>query len=131
MTLTAKQQRFVSEYLIDFNGTQAAIRSGYASSGARTEGARLLANAGIQAELRAAQAAYAAQHGVTIAEVTEMHREAYNVALEDRQPSAMTAAANNLAKLHGLIVDKQQVQQLRLEDWLDEIRAGQTVDGER
>lgn len=27
--LTAKQQRFVEEYLIDLNATQAAIRAGY------------------------------------------------------------------------------------------------------
>ncbi len=43
--LTAKQERFVSEYLIDLNATQAAIRAGYAKSGARVEGTRLLANA--------------------------------------------------------------------------------------
>lgn len=29
MALTAKQQRFVDEYLIDLNATQAAIRAGY------------------------------------------------------------------------------------------------------
>lgn len=29
MKLTAKQQRFVDEYLIDLNATQAAIRAGY------------------------------------------------------------------------------------------------------
>lgn len=44
MALTAKQQRFVDEYLIDRNATRAAIRAGYAESGARTEGARLLAH---------------------------------------------------------------------------------------
>jgi phage terminase small subunit len=29
MPLTAKQQRFVEEYLVDLNGTQATIRAGY------------------------------------------------------------------------------------------------------
>lgn len=29
MKLTAKQERFVKEYLVDLNATQAAIRSGY------------------------------------------------------------------------------------------------------
>lgn len=53
--LTAKQRRFVDEYLIDLNATQAAIRSGYAPSGARTEGARLLANADIADAIAAAQ----------------------------------------------------------------------------
>ena len=47
--LTARQERFVSEYLIDLNATQAAIRAGYAKSGARVEGTRLLANAKVSA----------------------------------------------------------------------------------
>ncbi|OWK18306.1 hypothetical protein AJ88_03750 [Mesorhizobium amorphae CCBAU 01583] len=51
--LTAKQARFVDEYLIDLNATQAAIRAGYAKSGARTEGVRLLANAHIGASIAA------------------------------------------------------------------------------
>lgn len=33
--LTPKQQRFVDEYLIDLNGTQAAIRAGYSKKTAR------------------------------------------------------------------------------------------------
>lgn len=45
--MTPKQERFVQEYLIDLNATQAAIRAGYAESGARQEGARLLSNADI------------------------------------------------------------------------------------
>lgn len=109
MALTAKQQRFVSEYLTDFNGTQAAIRAGYSASGARTEGARLLANAGIQGALRDLQADYATRHGITIDHITEMHRQAYEVGLQTLNPSAMTTAAQNLAKLHGLIVDRAAV----------------------
>lgn len=35
MTLTPKQERFVSEYLIDLNATQAAIRAGYSEKTAR------------------------------------------------------------------------------------------------
>lgn len=59
MALTPKQEAFVREYLIDLNGAQAAIRAGYAESGARTEGSRLLANADIQAAIAEAQAARA------------------------------------------------------------------------
>ncbi|WP_289024344.1 terminase small subunit [uncultured Salegentibacter sp.] len=50
--LTPKQQKFISEYLVDLNATQAAIRAGYSESGARTEGARLLANANIQQKIQ-------------------------------------------------------------------------------
>ena len=37
-TLTPKQQRFVDEYLIDLNATQAAIRAGYSRNSARQIG---------------------------------------------------------------------------------------------
>ncbi|QMV33226.1 terminase small subunit [Ralstonia phage Gerry] len=43
--LSPKMERFVDEYLADFNGTQAAIRAGYAKSGAHVQAARLLNNA--------------------------------------------------------------------------------------
>lgn len=39
---TSKQQRFLDEYFIDFNATQAAIRAGYAPNSADVQGARLL-----------------------------------------------------------------------------------------
>lgn len=42
MALTAKQQRFVEEYLIDLNATQAAIRAGYSSKNADKIGPELL-----------------------------------------------------------------------------------------
>jgi phage terminase small subunit len=35
MRLTPKQQRFVEEYLIDLNATQAAIRAGYSENSAQ------------------------------------------------------------------------------------------------
>ena len=38
MALTPKQQRFVEEYLIDLNATQAAIRAGYSERTARQTG---------------------------------------------------------------------------------------------
>lgn len=40
--LTAKQQRFVSEYLKDCNATQAAIRAGYSKRSACSIGLKLL-----------------------------------------------------------------------------------------
>jgi phage terminase small subunit len=42
MALTAKQQRFVDEYLVDLNATQAAIRAGYSQKTARQVGAENL-----------------------------------------------------------------------------------------
>lgn len=47
--LTPKQQRFVEEYLVDLNATQAAIRAGYSAKTANEQGSRLLANVSIRA----------------------------------------------------------------------------------
>ena len=55
-TLNAKQARFVSEYLIDLNATQAAIRAGYSARTAHSQGPRLLDHVGVQAAIKAAQA---------------------------------------------------------------------------
>ena len=49
--LTPKQSRFVDEYLIDLNATQAAIRAGYSERTANEQGARLLANVSVKAEI--------------------------------------------------------------------------------
>lgn len=46
--LREKQQRFVEEYLIDLNGTQAAIRTGYSARTANEQASRLLANVSVQ-----------------------------------------------------------------------------------
>lgn len=46
--LTAKQQRFCDEYLIDLNATQAAIRARYSPKTACEQASRLLANVKVQ-----------------------------------------------------------------------------------
>ena len=53
--LTPKQKRFVSEYLIDLNATQAAIRAGYSPKTANEQGARLLANVSIAKAIQEAR----------------------------------------------------------------------------
>ena len=55
MALTAKQQRFVQEFLIDLNATQAAIRAGYSKGTADKQGPRLLANPDVKAAIDAAK----------------------------------------------------------------------------
>lgn len=46
-TLPPRQQRFVDEYLVDLNATQAAIRAGYSKRTANEQAARLLANVSV------------------------------------------------------------------------------------
>ena len=53
--LTPKQQRFVEEYLIDLNATQAAIRAGYSEKTAAVIGAENLIKPYIQKAIQEAQ----------------------------------------------------------------------------
>jgi len=53
--ITAKQELFVREYLIDFNATQAAIRAGYSKKTAGAIGHEALKNPKIQEEIDRAQ----------------------------------------------------------------------------
>ena len=53
--LTDKQKRFVEEYLVDLNATQAAIRAGYSEQTAYTIGQRLLKKVEVQEAIQQAQ----------------------------------------------------------------------------
>ena len=63
--LTLRRQRFVDEYLLDGNATQAAIRAGYARASARVEGSRLLTSAAVQAAVARGNAARARRADVS------------------------------------------------------------------
>lgn len=52
VALTAKQKRFVEEYLIDLNATQAALRTGYSSKTAYSIGQKLLKKVEIQSYIK-------------------------------------------------------------------------------
>jgi phage terminase small subunit len=56
--LSAKARRFVAEYLVDLNATQAAIRAGYSPKTARQIGSQNLSKLDIQSAIAAGQAAH-------------------------------------------------------------------------
>lgn len=62
--LSDKRQRFVDEYMIDLNATQAAIRAGYAPGSADVTGARLLGNASVAAAIAEKQEERSARTGI-------------------------------------------------------------------
>lgn len=71
MALTAKQRRFVEEYLIDLNATQAAIRAGYSKKTAHSVGWENLQKPEIQAAVSEAQAKRTERTGITQDRVLE------------------------------------------------------------
>lgn len=63
--LSEKQKRFVQEYLVDLNATAAAKRAGYSAKTACEQGARLLANVKVQAEIQKAMEKRSARTEIT------------------------------------------------------------------
>jgi phage terminase small subunit len=76
--MTPKQERFVQEYLIDLNATQAAIRAGYSAKTANEQGTQLLAK--LSNEVSAALAEQSARANVTAERVI---RELARIAFSD------------------------------------------------
>lgn len=64
MALTEKQKRFVDEYLIDLNATQAAIRAGYSPDTANEQGSQNLVKLSIRNEIDKAMAERSRRTGV-------------------------------------------------------------------
>jgi phage terminase small subunit len=62
--LTAKQEIFVQEYLIDLNATQAAVRAGYSTETATEQGSRLLTNVKVRARIDTALAERSRRTGI-------------------------------------------------------------------
>jgi phage terminase small subunit len=71
MKLTEKQKRFVEEYLIDLNATQAAIRAGYSERSARQIGEQNLSKHDIQTEIQKAMNERSARTKITADNVLE------------------------------------------------------------
>jgi len=78
--LSAKRQRFVDEYCIDFNGAQAAIRAGYSANSASMQAARLLANDNIRKALEERKIEIAEESKLKVSDVID---ELRNIAFSD------------------------------------------------
>lgn len=100
MPLTPKQQRFVAEYLVDLNATQAAIRAGYSAKTADVQGPRLLGNVRVAEALTAKQRAQLAKVELTAEMVKERLRL---LAFQDIR--TLFDDAGNLKPIHELTDD--------------------------
>lgn len=76
--LTNKQQRFVEEYLIDLNATQAAIRAGYSERTARKIGCENLTKPDIEKAIQKAKSERSERTKIdadwVLKEAVKMHR---------------------------------------------------------
>lgn len=70
-SLPLKHQAFVTEYVVDFNATQAAIRAGYSKRTARQQASRLLSKVNVQAAIKALVKRATAKAELTVERVSE------------------------------------------------------------
>ncbi len=103
--MTPKQQRFVEEYLVNPNATQAAKRAGYSTHTADVQGSRLLSNVKVAAAIQAGQTALSERLEVTAERVVAgLLSEAEGK--DDSTASSRVAAWAHLGKHLQLFEDK-------------------------
>ena len=72
--LTPRQERFVEEYIVDLNATQAATRAGYSAKTAMQQGDRLLRNVEVATAIQQAKLERSQRTQVTADWVIEQYR---------------------------------------------------------
>ena len=108
MDLTPKQQRFVLEYLVDLNATQAATRAGYSAKNADKIGPELLGKTRVAEAIAQAVKARSERTEITQDEVIEGLKREATLEGEGSTHSARVAAWAHLGKHLGLFIDKFQ-----------------------
>lgn len=100
--MTQRQARFIEEFLVDANGTQAAIRAGTAPAGAHVWASRTLRDPKVAAELKRRQATVSARLSIERENVLKGLLEAVDMAREQQNPMGMIRGWAELARMLGL-----------------------------
>lgn len=101
--LSIRESRFVDEYLIDCNGTRAAVAAGYAAGhAARVQACRLLARASIQEALEQRRSVERERLRIDRQAVLDGLLEAISGAKLREDPGTQIAGWREVAKLLGL-----------------------------
>jgi phage terminase small subunit len=111
--LTPKQEAFACAYVETGNASE-AYRRAYDAVRMKPEAivvnaSKLLRDTKVTLRVEQLQAEHAQRHNVTVDSITEMLKEDREKAHAAGQIGAAVSASMGLAKLHGLIVDKQEV----------------------
>ena len=122
--MNPKQARFVEEYAVDHNGTQAAIRAGYSSNGAEVTGHRLLRDPKIATALRRVE-----QKTTTRLELTAelVLTGLLDIALHGEREANRVRSFELLGKHLALFADRLEITQVPSSDlvkqWIDALEA--------
>lgn len=105
--MTPKQARFVDEYLVDLNATQAAIRAGYSARTAEAQASRLLRNVNVSKAIEVRAKAREKRTEITqdkvLTDIEAIKRDAMREALDKDGNATMVnhAAALKACELQG------------------------------
>ena len=115
-TVTPRKARFVAEYQIDQNATQAAIRAGYSERTAKQQGSRLLTDVDVVNMLVNTHATAAQVVEEKLSEaigsaawIVEKAAAVVRMAFEQERPGIATPALALLAKMHPEFSEKHEV----------------------
>ena len=108
MELTPKRKRFVEEYLVDLNATQAAIRAGYSPRTANEQAARLMTYASIKQAVQAAMDKRSEDLGITQKYVLATIKDTVERCLTEQgfQPAHVLKGSELLGKHLKMFTDK-------------------------
>jgi phage terminase small subunit len=120
--LTAKQQRFIEEYLIDLNATQAAIRAGYSEKNADKIGSQLLGKTRVKEQIDKALEKRSNKLNLDAEWVLTRLMDISNAAYQANDYSPANKATELIGKHLGLFTDKLEVKgHMTFEQLLDDI----------
>ena len=108
-TLNPRRQRFVEEYLIDANGTQAAIRAGYSPKTAHVQGSRLLTDVKVRTSIDEGLARLSERARVSAEWVTQKLLDLHEQAKAEGQLAVAVRALELLGRHLGMFIERREI----------------------
>ena len=112
--LVPKIDRFVDEYLVDLNGTQAAIRAGYSEKTAAQQASRLLRNVKVQQAITTSQKQLAEKGAWDVERLVDEAETDLMAARAGTQVSSASGALEIRGRVTGLLNEKHQPGQVQV-----------------
>lgn len=101
MPLTPRQSRFVKEYLVDMNATNAAICAGYSRKTAKSQASRLLTFVDVKFEIQRRQQEDETRLRIDRDKVLDHLGKVIELAEANRDPRTMILAAAEINRMMG------------------------------
>jgi phage terminase small subunit len=107
--LTPQQKQFVEEYLVDMNGSQAAIRAGYAKKGSEKQASQLLRRPHVRKALNERMGEAKTKTGVTAEFVINKIAKTIHAAEMDSKHNDVLRGCELLGRHLGMFVERTEI----------------------